>query len=125
MEGCAMRDHTRLRAFREADRLVQSVYRATAPFPKLEQFGLTSQLRRAAVSVATNIVEGCARSTESEYLRFLDIAYGSAKELEYQLGLSETLGFLDRQIAEQIKTECALTAKLLCRLILALRRENP
>ena len=116
-----MRDHKRLRAFEQADRLVRMIYRATAAFPKAEQFGLTSQIRRAAVSIATNIVEGCARSTETEYLRFLDIAYGSSKELEYQIGLSESLGLLDKRIACEIKHECAVTAKLLCRLIIALR----
>ena len=118
-----MRDHTRLRAFRAADSLVRSIYRATACFPKGEQFGLTSQLRRAAVSVATNIVEGCARSTESEYLRFLDIAYGSAKELEYQVGLSADLGFLDKAAAGEIRVKCSVSAKLLCRLIIALRAQ--
>jgi four helix bundle protein len=120
-----MRDHTRLRVFDQADQLVQRIYRATIAFPKEEQFGLTSQIRRAAVSIAANIVEGCARSTETEYLRFLDIAYGSAKELEYQVGLSESLGFLDKRIARELKSECAVTAKLLCRLIIALRAAAP
>jgi four helix bundle protein len=117
----AMRDHNRLRVFHKADTLVQRIYGATAAFPRAEQFGLTSQIRRAAVSIATNIVEGCARSTEAEYLRFLEIAYGSAKEVEYQIGLSESLKLLDQRIARELKSECALTAKLLCRLIIALR----
>lgn len=62
-----MRDHTRLEAFRHADALARAVYRATATFPRAELFGLTSQMRRAAVSVVTNIVEGCARPSETEY----------------------------------------------------------
>lgn len=79
-----MRDHTRLRAFGMADGVVMEVYRVTRGFPGEERFGLTSQVRRAAMSMASNIVEGCARNSEADYLRFLDMSYGSAKDLEYQ-----------------------------------------
>jgi four helix bundle protein len=89
-----MRDHIKLRAFELADPLAISVYHATSAFPREEGFGLTAQLRRGAVSVASNIVEGCARSSEAEYLHFLDIAYGSAREVEYPIGLAHRLGFL-------------------------------
>lgn len=74
-----MRDHTKLRAFEIADSVVMEVYRVTRGFPKEELFGLTSQVRRAAMSIASNIVEGCARNSEGDYLRFLDMSYGSAK----------------------------------------------
>lgn len=84
-----MRDHTQLRAFELADEVAMLVYRVTAGFPKEELFGLTSQIRRAAVSVPSNIVEGCARASEAEYLRFLNIAFGSLRELHYQLNLSK------------------------------------
>ena len=119
-----MRDHQRIRVFKLADALVEHVYRATASFPRSERFGLTSQLRRAAVSVATNIVEGCARSSEAEYVRFLEIAYGSSKEVEYQIGLSARLGFIGEATASALSHQCALTAKLLCRLVLSLRASN-
>ena len=88
-----MRDHKKLRAFELADALVLNVYRATRGFPDDEKFGLTSQLRRAAISIASNIVEGAARSSRPEYVRFLEIAYGSAKEVEYQISIAERLGY--------------------------------
>jgi four helix bundle protein len=103
---------------------VRNIYQVTNGFPADEQFGLTSQMRRAAVSIVTNIVEGCARSTEPEYLRFLDIAYGSARELEYQLELSRDLGYLHRESANEIHNQCSRTAKLLCNLSIAIRKRT-
>jgi four helix bundle protein len=75
-----MRDHSKLRAFELADEVTFLVYRVTQNFPKEEIYGLTSQMRRAAVSVPSNIVEGCARESETEYLRFLEIAFGSLRK---------------------------------------------
>ncbi|NLE61512.1 MAG: four helix bundle protein, partial [Planctomycetes bacterium] len=79
-----MRDHTTLQAFQEADELAVLIYRATKPFPREEQFGLTAQMRRAAVSVPSNIVEGCARQSQADFVRFLDTAFASLRELHYQ-----------------------------------------
>jgi four helix bundle protein len=90
-----MRDHTKLKAFELADEIAVLIYQITSGFPKEEQYGLTSQMRRAAVSVPSNIVEGCTRSSQTDYLRFLTIAYGSLRELRYQLSLSKRLGFLN------------------------------
>jgi four helix bundle protein len=89
-----MRDHRKLEVFGLADSLAICVYEATRRFPDDERYGLTSQLRRAAVSVGTNIVEGAARHSDADFLRFLTIAYGSACELEYELSLAERLGYL-------------------------------
>jgi four helix bundle protein len=89
-----MRDHRNLRAFQLADELALLVYRETAGFPKEEMFGLTSQVRRAAVSVASNIAEGCGRSSDVDFLRFLDMANGSLRELQYQISLAQRLGYL-------------------------------
>jgi four helix bundle protein len=86
-----MRDHKKLRAFEVADQLAMLTYKQTTSLPKDELFGLVSQMRRAAVSVVSNIVEGCSRSSTVEYIRFLEVAYGSARELEYQISLSERL----------------------------------
>ena len=89
-----MRDHRQLTAFVKARQLALDVYRTTSEFPREEQFGLTSQLRRSAVSVPSNLVEGCARQSEKDFLRFVDMALGSARELEFQLDLAQQLGFL-------------------------------
>jgi four helix bundle protein len=117
-----MRDHSKLRAFELADDLAVRVYGATAGFPKAEQYGLTAQMRRAAVSAASNIVEGCARSTEAEYLRFLDIAFGSIRELEYQLSLACRLGYVSPAEHAPLHVKAVETAKVLGGLIRSLRR---
>ena len=117
-----MRDHTKLRAFESADKLVLEVYRATRQFPKDELFGLTAQVRRACVSIASNIVEGCARRTEADYLHFLDMAYASAREAQYQVSLAFRLGYLDDTNCGVLHALCEQTAKLLGALINALRR---
>jgi four helix bundle protein len=88
------RDHTKLRVFQFADALATCIYRETAVFPPGERFGLQAQLRRAAVSVSANIVEGSARRSQSDYLRFLEIALGSACEVDYLVDLSRRLGFM-------------------------------
>ena len=115
-----MRNHTKLRAFELADEVALLAYKETMGFPKIEQFGLTSQIRRAAVSVPSNIVEGCARDSDKDYLRFLDIAYGSLKELEYQLSLAFRLNFLSDGTVFQAKVNEA--SKVLGSLIRALRK---
>ena len=89
-----MRDHTKLRAFELADDIAVLVYKMTKLFPKEEIYGLTSQMRRAAVSVPSNIVEGCARESQAEYFRFLEIAFSSLRELHYQFSLADRLGYL-------------------------------
>ena len=88
------RDHRKLRVFHLADRQVLNVYRVCAAFPAAERFGLVSQLRRASVSAAVNIVEGTARESEGEYVHFLNIALGSATEVRYLLDLSCRLGYV-------------------------------
>lgn len=116
-----MRDHRKLRAFELADDLVLAVYAATKAFPREEQFGLTSQIRRAAVSTAANIVEGCARRSEADFIHFLDMAYGSAREVEYQTSLAHRLGHLPQDAFSALNSRCEETAKVLNGLIRSLR----
>lgn len=89
-----MRDHRKLRAFELADEVTLCTYKITREFPTHEIYGLRSQMRRAGVSVTSNIVEGCARETQREYVRFLVIAYSSLKELHYQFSLATRLEYL-------------------------------
>lgn len=116
-----MRDHSKLLAFRLADHVALSIYRTTRDFPNSELFGLTSQMRRASVSVASNIVEGCARSSEADYLRFLDMAYGSARELEYQVTLAHRLDYIDSGSFQTLYEACQEVSKVLSGLIRSLR----
>ena len=90
-----MRDHRKLETIDLAHRLVLAVYRASRGFPHDEKFGLTAQLRRCAVSVPANVVEGCSRQSEREYIRYLEIAFGSVREMGYYLALARDLGYLN------------------------------
>ena len=119
-----MRDHRKLKAFDLADRLELEVYRSTKCFPREEQFGLTSQLRRAVIAVPSNIVEGCGRRTEPDYLRFLEIAFGSAQEVEYQLTLARRLGYLTPEDAAIVESLASETCRVLNALIQALRTSS-
>ena len=114
------RDHRRLRVFQEADQLVEAVYRVSATFPREERFGLQSQLRRAAVSTVCNVVEGSARQSEREYLHFLNIASGSATEVEYLLPLTVRLGFLASSEGDPIARRYAGLSSALRAMIRAL-----
>ncbi len=86
-------------------------------------FGLTSQLRRASVSIASNIVEGSARFSEPEYLHFLDTAYGSAREVEYQVSLAFRLGFLSEPSYQKLSALTVETSKVLNGLLRSLRKQ--
>ena len=116
-----MRDHYKLRAFEMADEVAVAAYQVTKCFPREEIYGLTSQIRRAAVSVPSNIVEGCARDSQSDYLRFLIIAFGSLRELHYQIGLAKRLGYLTDEDASSIEPKIVEAEKILNGLIKSLR----
>jgi four helix bundle protein len=92
-----MRPHERLDVWNKAIDFVMAVYQATESFPKEERFGLTSQIRRAAVSIPANIAEGAARDSQKEFAYFLSNAQGSASELETELLIARRLGYLTDQ----------------------------
>ena len=117
-----MRDHNKLKAFELADKVVVLIYRNTVHFPKEEIYGLTSQMRRAAVSVTSNIVEGSARNSQPEYLRFLVIAFSSLRELKYQYGLACRLGYIKPQNSNECKMKIEETERVLAALIRSLRK---
>ncbi len=120
-----MRPHERLEVWNKAIDFVVDVYRLTDAFPKEERFGLTSQLRRAAVSIPANIAEGAARHTTKEFLHFLAIAQGSASEVETELLIAYKL----KLIAEENYTTARMSLDSIGRMIVGLsqslkRREN-
>lgn len=117
-----MRDHNKLRAFELADEIAVLNYKVTKDFPKNEIYGLTSQMRRAAISVPSNIVEGCARDSQLEYLRFLEIAFGSLRELHYQFTLANRLGYVRESEISECKLKLLETEKVLGALIRILRK---
>lgn len=108
-----MRDYTQIRAFLHADDLVYNIYQETRNFPIEERYGLTQQIRRAIISVSSNIVEGCCRNSKKEFVRFHEIACSSLKEAHYQLDLSMRLGFLNSTAYNQLNEKFIATEKIL------------
>ena len=111
------RDYTKIKAWQLADELALLVYETTKGFPKSEIWGLTSQMRRSAVSVPGNIVEGSARKTKNEYLQFLYIALSSLTELDYYIKFAKRLGYLGFQGCEELQGKTAENLKVLQGLI--------
>jgi four helix bundle protein len=97
-----MQDFRNLSVWQRARRLTKSVYEMTTDYPGSEEFGLKSQTRRAAVSICSNIAEGCGRRGDREFRRFLDVAMGSACELECETILSFDLAFITEALQEEI-----------------------
>ncbi|NLX90367.1 MAG: four helix bundle protein [Firmicutes bacterium] len=110
-------DTNKLIVWQKAHELVLKTYEITKDFPKDEQFGLTSQIRRAAVSIPSNIVEGKARGSNKEYKRFLLMARGSLEEVKYQLFLAKDLNYIDEEKYKGVLNLAMETGKLLAGLI--------
>jgi len=120
-----MQDTRNLRVAQHAHRLAIAVYRHTERFPSSERFGLTSQMRRGAVSIASNIAEGCGRRSNRALLACLYIASGGASELSCQLDIAIALEFGDRSSADALRLEIQHVARMLARLTAFLRTNQP
>jgi four helix bundle protein len=112
-----------LHVYQEAHSLVIDVYRATSSFPKEELFALTSQMRRAAVSIPANIIEGWARQTVKEQIQFLYIARGSLTELSYYLELSLALGYINQTTENGLREKSVMVARLIHGFMKGLRND--
>jgi four helix bundle protein len=107
------RSYKDLVAWQKAMDLVTAIYRSTTNFPTEERFGLTSQLRRAAVSIPSNIAEGQGRLSEKEFRYFLGQARGSLMEVETQLQIAENLGYLEKEHTKKLFNDCAEVGRIL------------
>lgn len=118
------RSYKDLVAWQKSMDLVTATYRATAEFPKDELFGLTSQLRRAAVSIPSNIAEGQGRLSEKEFRYFLGQARGSLMEVETQLQIAENLGYLQKEQTAIVLQSCAEVGRILNGLLASVTRQS-
>ena len=108
-----MRPHQRLKAWIKAIELVVDVYKRTEQFPNEERYGLTSQMRRAAVSIPANIAEGAGRHSEKEFGYFLSNSQGSASELETELTIAFKLGYIDEATFSQLIAQLERIGRLI------------
>ncbi|MEW6162619.1 MAG: four helix bundle protein [Nitrospirota bacterium] len=117
-----MKDYKELNVWRKGIELVIKVYRITRDFPREETYALTDQIKRAAVSISSNIAEGASRNTTKEFIQFLYIALGSAAELETLLLISERVGYLENM--DNLASDIISIRKMLNSLILSLKRRH-
>jgi four helix bundle protein len=120
-----MRNHKDLNVWKCAIGLAEQVYLVTNEFPRNEAFGLVSQMRRAAVSLASNIAEGAARQGEREFLRFLHMSAGSASELDTQIEISRAIGLASPEKLECLQKHVGDIARQLQGLIRHLKQRSP
>ena len=119
-----MKNFRELKVWEKAHQLTLAVYKATTQFPREEQYGLTSQLRRACASIPANIAKDCGRGSDAEFARFLQIAMGSASELEYHLLLARDLNLLRQEEYESLDREATDVKKMLTSFIQKLNADR-
>lgn len=119
-----MKDFRKLIVWQKAHQLTLEVYKATATFPREELYGLTSQIRRASVSIPANIAEGCGRDSDAQLSRFLQIAMGSASELEYHLLLARDLEYLNFTDHERLESQVTEVKRMLASFIKKLKADR-
>ena len=108
-----IRPHRKLEVWKQSLVLVKKIYQITDTFPKTEQFGLTSQIRRAAVSVPSNLAEGAARRGKKEFSYFLNVAQGSISELDTQVELAKMLDYVDEDVYSDTMNQMTTVSKML------------
>jgi four helix bundle protein len=119
-----VKDFRDLKVWEKSHQLALMVYKHTQAFPKQELFGITGQMRRAAVSIPTNIAEGCGRGGNFELARFLTIAMGSASELEYLVLISHNLDFLNRIDYKELDVATTEVKRMLATLVAKVNAER-
>lgn len=119
-----MRNFRNLKVWEKGHRLTLAIYRYTSSYPKEELYGLTSQMRRSSSSIPSNIAEGCGRNSQPQFARFLNIAFGSASELEYQIILSKDLGFIEEERFDKLFEKVTEIKKMLSSLMQQVQSDN-
>lgn len=119
-----MKDFRKLTVWEKSHQLTLAIYEMTKAFPREELFGLTSQLRRACSSIPANIAEGCGKSTDSDFARFLQIAFGSACEVEYHLILARDLELISQEEHARVNSDLIEVKKMLASLISTIRADG-
>jgi four helix bundle protein len=119
-----VKSHRDLEVWKKAIELAKTIYEVTGSFPKEELFGLATQMRRASVSVASNIAEGAARQGEKEFMRFLHLALGSASEIDTQIEISIAIGMGDKRRLEELQVSVSEVSRMLHGLIRFLRNKQ-
>lgn len=119
-----MKDFRSLSVWNKSHELVLAVYQLMGAFPKDERYGLSDQIRRAAVSIPANIAEGCGRGTDADFARFLQMAMGSASELEYELLLAHDLNYLSDQDHAVIEPKVQEVKRMLAGLLTKLKADR-
>src|SRR6058998_2431077 len=119
-----MKDFRNLKVWERAHELTLELYRMTGRFPREELFGLTSQMRRCSASIGSNIAEGCGKRGNAEFQRFLQIASGSASELDYQLLLARDLDFLTSDVYKELADHLTQLRRMLTSLLQKVEAER-
>lgn len=119
-----MKDFRNLQVWERSHKFTLDIYSATKVFPKEELFGLTSQVRRAAASIPTNIAEGCGRGSDADFSRFLQVAFGSACEVEYQLQLAKDLKYIDNGLYSLLSDDLSSVKRMLSSLIMKIKADR-
>lgn len=118
-----MKDFKELKVWHKAYGLALSIYEASKAFPREEIYGLTSQMRRSAISIGANIAEGCGRRSDGELVRFLQIARGSSSEVEHHLLLARDLKFLPTETHRNLERQLQEVQRMLTSLVSAIQKK--